>query len=122
MIELSVRHKTDDHLWFSLFHEAAHVLLHSKKQVFTDWMKSDKEIADVESEADQWASNFLMPRGDWKAFVATSLYSEMTIRQFAKEQGIAPGIIVGRLQHEDCLPWQTPLNKLKVRLAWKTTS
>lgn len=120
VIELSVRHKTDDHLWFSLFHEAAHLLLHSKKQVFIDWMKSNKETANVESEANLWASNFLIPRGDWQSFVATSLYSEMAIRQFAEEQGIAPGIIVGRLQHEDRLSWRTPLNKLKVRLGWKT--
>ena len=75
-------------------------------------MKSNKEIADVESEANQWASNFLIPHGDWKQLVATSLYSEIAIRRFAEEQGIAPSIIVGRLQHEDCLPWQTPLNQL----------
>ncbi|MXX10716.1 MAG: ImmA/IrrE family metallo-endopeptidase [Nitrospira sp. SB0677_bin_15] len=122
VIELSVRHKTDDHLWFSLFHEAAHVLLHSKKQVFIDWMKLNKEIAEVESEANLWASNFLIPPGDWKRFVAISLYSEIAIRRFAEEQGIAPSIIVGRLQHEDCLQWQTPLNKLKVRLEWKVAS
>ena len=122
VLELSVRHKTDDHLWFSLFHEAAHILLHSKKQVFIDWMKSNKEIAEVESEANLWASNFLIPPGDWKQFVATSSYSEMAIRQFAEEQGITPSIIVGRLQHEDCLSWRTPLNKLKIRLEWQATS
>ena len=122
VIELSLRHKTDDHLWFSLFHEAAHILLHSKKQVFIDWMKSNEEIADVESEANLWASNFLIPQGDWKQLAATSLYSEMAIRQFAEEQGIAPSIIVGRLQHEGCLSWQTPLNRLKVRLEWKAAS
>ena len=122
VIQLSGRHKTDDHLWFSLFHEAAHVLLHSKKRVFIDWMKSNKEIAEVESEANLWASDCLIPHGDWKQLVATPSYDEMAIRQFAEEQGIAPSIIVGRLQHEDCLPWQTPLNKLKIRLEWKTTS
>ena len=26
VIQLSARHRTDDHLWFSLFHEAAHIL------------------------------------------------------------------------------------------------
>ena len=31
-----MRHKSDDHLWFSFFPEAAHVLLHSKKSVFVD--------------------------------------------------------------------------------------
>lgn len=121
VIQLSGRHKTDDHLWFSLFHEAAHVLLHSKKQVFIDWMKSNKEIADVESEANLWASNFLIPHGDWKQLVAAPSYSEMAIRQFAEEQGIAPSIIVGRLQHEGRVSWQTPLNKLKIRMEWKKT-
>ena len=121
VIELSGRHKTDDHLWFSLFHEAAHVLLHSKKQVFIDWMKSNEEIADVESEANLWASNFLIPHGEWKQLVATPSYSEMAIRQFAEEQGIAPSIIVGRLQHEGRVSWQTQLNRLKIRMEWKAT-
>ena len=122
VIELSIRHKTDDHLWFSLFHEAAHVLLHSKKRVFIDWTKANEENADIESEANQWASNFLIPHGDWKQFVAISPHGESSVRRFAGEQGIAPGIIVGRLQHEDCLSWRTPLNKLKVRLEWKAAS
>ncbi len=121
VIQLSGRHKTDDHLWFSLFHEAAHVLLHSKKQVFIDWMQSNKEIADVESEANLWASDFLIPHGDWKQLIATPSYSEMAIRQFAEEQGIAPSIIVGRLQHEGRVSWQTQLNRLKIRMEWKAT-
>ena len=36
LIQLSDRHKTEDHLWFTFFHEAAHVLLHGKKAVFMD--------------------------------------------------------------------------------------
>ena len=34
VIQLTARHEPDDHLWFSFFHEAAHILLHSKKGVF----------------------------------------------------------------------------------------
>ena len=122
VIELSIRHKTDDHLWFSFFHEAAHVLLHSKKYIFIDWTKANEENADIESEANQWASNFLIPHGDWKQFVATSPHGEGAVRRFAGEQGIAPGIIVGRLQYEGCLSWRTPLNRLKVRLEWQAAS
>ena len=119
--QLSARHKIADHLWFSLFHEAAHILLHSKKRVFIDGTKADEEPTGSETEANQWAANFLIPPNDWKQFVATSLYSENAIRQFAEEQGIAPGIVVGRLQHERQLPWNQ-LNTLKVRLKWETTS
>ena len=121
VIQLSARHKTDDHLWFSLFHEAAHILLHSKKRVFIDGTKANEEPTDIEAEANQWTANFLIPSSDWTQFVATSPYSEGAIRQFAEEQGIAPGIIVGRLQHERHLPW-SQLNTLKVRLKRETTA
>jgi Zn-dependent peptidase ImmA (M78 family) len=30
LIQLSFRYQTDDHLWFTLFHEIAHVLRHDK--------------------------------------------------------------------------------------------
>ncbi|HAZ31676.1 MAG TPA: addiction module antidote protein, HigA family [Dehalococcoidia bacterium] len=36
LIMLSLRHKTDDHFWFSFFHEAGHILLHGRKAVFLD--------------------------------------------------------------------------------------
>jgi addiction module HigA family antidote len=115
VIQLSARHKTDDHLWFSLFHEAAHILLHSKKSVFVDG--ANDEVADLEAEANEWASNFLVPRPHWARFVAVFPRSERAVRQFADEQGLAPGIIVGMLQHGGYLPW-THLNGLKIRLDW----
>ena len=121
VIALSARHKMDDHLWFSLFHESAHILLHSKKDIFIDGMNVDEKPTDIEEEANQWAANFLIPPNDWKQFVATSPYGERAIRQFADEQGVAPGMVVGRLQHEKHLPWSQS-NTLKVRLEWKTTA
>ena len=121
VIELSARHKTDDHLWFTLFHEAAHILLHSRKQVFIDWTKEKEEPTDIEAQANKWASDFLVPRSLWEQFVTSDSYDESSVRQFAEEQGIAPGIVVGRLQHEKHLPWNQ-LNTLKVRLKWETTA
>ena len=117
VIQLTARHKTDDHLWFSFFHEAAHVLLHSKKGVFVD--ESNRNGSDLESEANEWASSTLIPRRAWQQFVATSPRHAHVVRAFAEEQGIAPGIVVGMLQHEGHLP-RTHLNGLKVRLAWKS--
>ena len=121
VIALSARHKMDDHLWFSLFHESAHILLHSKKDIFIDGMNVDEKPTDIEEEANQWAANFLIPPKDWKHFVATSPYGERAIRQFAEEQGIAPGIVVERLQYEKYLRWSQS-NTLKVRLEWKATA
>lgn len=117
VIQLTARHKTDDHLWFSFFHEAAHVLLHSKRGIFVD--ETNGNGAGLEAEANEWASNTLVSRSAWHQFVATSPRSARVVRAFAEEQGIAPGIVVGMLQHNGLLPW-THLNTLKVRLAWKS--
>ena len=116
VIALSARHKTDDHLWFSLFHEAAHLLFHSKKNVFVDGGKDG--VNEVEAEANGWAARFLVPQSAWQRFVVLGAYRRHNIQCFAAEQGIAPGIVVGRLQHEGILPWRSRLNDLKVGLEW----
>ena len=116
IIALSARHKTNDHLWFSFFHEAAHILLHGKKTVFVDGTNGGDD--EIEAEANDWAANFLVPRNHWQRFVRSESYSAARISQLAEEQGIAPGIVVGSLQHEKRLPWNSRLNSLKVRLEW----
>jgi hypothetical protein len=35
LLALSLRYKSDDQLWFSFFHEAAHILKHARKQQFS---------------------------------------------------------------------------------------
>lgn len=115
LIQLSARHMSDDHLWFSFFHEAAHILLHSKRAVF---IESKGKRTEADAEADRWATEFLIPPRDWEQFSMTFHFTEEVIKSFAEEQGIAPGIIVGRLQHEKLLPWQSWLNSMKVRLEW----
>ena len=117
VVQLSARHKSDDHLWFSFFHEAAHVLLHSKKGVFVDEVNGGGSGRE-EEEANEWASNTLVPRREWKRFIAASPRSKRAVRTFAEQQGVAPGIVVGMLQHEGRIPW-THLNGLKVRLKWR---
>ena len=116
MIQLSARHKSDDHFWFSFFHEAAHILLHSKKRIYVD--ASESTNTNSEAEADEWASQILIPLEEWEQFVFSPRFSQAVVCRFAAEQGIAPGIVVGRLQHEKLIPWQN-LNGLKARLKWK---
>jgi len=95
--------------------EAAHIILHSKKDVFVDATNGDGE--ELEKQANDWASNALVPKSAWQHFVATQPRSEASVRSFANEQGIAPGIVVGMLQHERIVHW-SHLNNLKVRLQW----
>ena len=42
-------------------------------------------------------------------------FTEETIRAFAKEINIQPGIVVGRLQKDEYLGYQTVLNSMKIK-------
>ncbi len=117
LIQLSARHMRDDQLWFSFFHEAAHILLHSKRDVFVH--DTDGKITEADEEADRWAADFLVPPHHWEGFVTRRAFTKAAILRFAREQEIAPGVVVGRLQHEGLLPWGSALNGLKTRLKWK---
>src|ERR1051325_5391878 len=57
LIQLNVRRKSDDELWFTFFHQAAHVLLHPKRRVF---LEVDDKGDDREKEADRFASDNLI--------------------------------------------------------------
>ena len=115
LLQLSLRHRTDDHFWFSFFHEAAHVVLHGKKRTFVDETeRGDGERA--EDEANCFAENHLLPRAQYNAFVAgRQFFSEADVRGLADRLCVAPGIVVGRLQHDGRVPFRN-LNGLKAKL------
>jgi len=116
VIQMTGRYKSNDHLWFTFFHEAAHILLHSKKNIFLDG-SNENHGTDIELEANQWASNLLIPPKQWAVFTKLSSFSEKEIKTFAKELGIATGIVVGRLQHEEIIDW-SHFNDLKESFNW----
>lgn len=94
LIQLSLRHRWNDIFWFTFFHEVAHLLLHSKKETFIN--EADGHSG-VEQEADGFAAQALIPRRyEARLF---GLNTEDEVRRFAAEIGVAPGIVVGRLQH-----------------------
>ena len=109
LIQLSLRYKSDDHLWFTFFHEAGHIIKHGKKELF---LESEEIGGDQEKEADIFASNVLIPRKEFRALVRSRRFSRTAIVEFANQLGIAPGIVVGQLQHHNWIPY-THLNGLK---------
>jgi HTH-type transcriptional regulator / antitoxin HigA len=116
LIELSLRYKTDDHLWFTFFHEAGHILRHGKRLIFLEIDQKDREKD--EDEANKFASNILINPIQWNQFIKQGSYrTKAGIREFAKKIGIAPGIVVGRLQHEKLLRYDH-CNDLKRYLEW----
>jgi addiction module HigA family antidote len=113
IIQLSLRHKTDDHFWFSFFHEAGHLLGRKRADhIDADGPGQIPQMDPDEEKADRFARETLLPAEDYAAFVDAGSFTEEAVRDFAKQQGIAPGIVVGRLQREELLP-PSHLNDLK---------
>lgn len=106
-----MRHKSDDFYWFDLFHELAHIALHGKTHEFIEYEGRDDPR---EQEADAWAADHLISNRDWLKFVnANPSFNAQSIRSFAAQVGVAPGIVVGRLQREGAIPHKSHLNALK---------
>lgn len=114
LIQLSLRYKSDDHLWFTFFHEAGHVLLHGKKEVFIEGNGLDGE---KEAEANRYAADALIPPVKLRALLAVGRPTLAQVEAFAVEIGIAPGIVVGRLQKEGVYDHKIG-NGLKRRFCW----
>ena len=115
LIQLSLLYKRDDQLWFTFFHEAGHILKHGKKDVFLEGAGIEDE---KEEEANRFGADVLIPPSEYRKFTPSgNHFSEADVIQFARQIGIAPGIVVGRLQHDGYLP-RTHLNHLKRPLAW----
>lgn len=107
IIQLSLRQNWEDIFWFTFFHEAAHVLMHRKKLVMVepvgaDQTKMDPDIRELEEEADKFAAHTLIPPPFDRRLREAGLAG---VPGLAKQAGIAPAILVGRLHHEGLLPY-----------------
>lgn len=104
LIQLSGRYKTNDHFWFTFFHEAGHVLLHGKKDVFLENVEGVAADARKEEEANAFASKQLIPEKAYMELVRElpqqSNQWTKAIRLFSSTHCVHPGIVVGRLQHD----------------------
>lgn len=117
LVQLSLRYRTDDQLWFTLFHELGHVLLHGKREQFIDF-GSSQEVSEAEREADEFAARSLVAPADLNRFIADARFTRSAVEQFAASQRVSPGIVIGQLQHRKVLPYNSALNKLKASFRW----
>jgi addiction module HigA family antidote len=101
IIQLSGRFRTNDHFWFTFFHEAAHILLHGKKDIFLENVEGTEIDQAKEDEANAFAAKVLIDEKDWKEIIRNLPLIPQEIERIAKNLSVAPGIIVGRLQHEE---------------------
>ena len=118
IVQLSLYGKTNDKFWFTLYHESAHILLHSKDKgyIYMDDEKFAGTDMQQEMEANAWAENMLIP--DQYKDDLPNLVSATAIEDFAKSIGIHPGIVVGRLQKERLVSYNT-MNQLKEKVSFE---
>lgn len=105
VIGLTVRGKDADRFWFSLFHELGHIIMGHINQ--PNGTSEQDEI-----DADKFASDKLISENDFKKFVSNYTINQINIINYSKEIKIDPGILVGRLQKENYIPFSS-YNNLK---------
>jgi addiction module HigA family antidote len=116
LIQLSLRYKANDQLWFSFFHEAGHLLLHGKRAFFLD-LHDARTKGKEEEEANAFAADILTPRSAYRALLREVPLTKKAIVDFASDIGVSPDIVLGRLQHDHHVPFNR-FNDLKKQLTW----
>jgi HTH-type transcriptional regulator / antitoxin HigA len=102
VVQLSRRGGTDDKLWATFYHELGHIIHHDRKVVFIDQIddeiegRSDDDVPNYEKEAQNFAWSLLIPAREEKQLSQLSKIED--VLDFAEQLGIAPGLVVSRLQ------------------------
>ncbi|MEP5508160.1 MAG: ImmA/IrrE family metallo-endopeptidase [Erythrobacter sp.] len=118
MVLVSFRGRSDDKFWFTVFHEAAHLLLHDA-QTFVDADLGEQEGVvrdEAEREANEFASERIVPKYRQEEFSQLSPEKDDVVR-FGVSVGVAPGLVVGQMQHRKMIA-QNQLNFLKRHWTW----
>jgi len=105
VVGMTARGSDADKFWFSLFHELAHIILGH-----LDYENGTAE--DDETAADEYSKDTLIKKADFEQLKKLPVYTKNSICEFAKAIGVAPGIVVGRLQKENMIQ-HSMMNDLK---------
>ena len=117
VIQLSLYYSWADIFWFNLYHELGHLVLHGKKEKFIEFDKKELALSkDKEDEADKFASDELIMTKSYSQFIKNNpIISTNSIIEFAKSLKIHPGIVAGRLCHDQKVNWNA-VSSLRPRL------
>ncbi len=99
LIQLTGRGKRNDKFWFSFFHEAGHILLHGKKEIFLEQIEYHDKDLKKEREADEFAVKWTFSHEQEAELKGNMPVSEEAFYEYARKINTHPAIIIGRLQH-----------------------
>lgn len=114
MILLSFRYLSDDQFWFTFFHEAGHLILHSEQNLF---LEDESDVTSTqERQANDFAADMLIPT-DAREELASIPLNKLDIIKFSVEVGVSRGLVVGQLQHMKRIK-PDQFNWMKRRFKW----
>ena len=104
VIGLTLRENRLDNFWFTLIHELVHVWKHldpeNRRAIADENIEKADETEAIEREANDLASESLIPRAVWRRSAARLKPSTQSIQALARELQIHPAIVAGRVRHE----------------------
>ena len=111
LLFLSARFLSDDHFWFSFFHEAGHLILHGE-QLNIEGANGRVSLG-KEAEANAFAQEIILgPQGE--PALQSLQINKFAIARFARRCGVSKGLIVGQLQNRKRLS-PARFNGFKIR-------
>lgn len=114
-LQMSFRYLSDDHFWFTFFHEIGHLVLHRDSVMF---LEGDfVERTEMEEEANAFSADILIPE-KFRDRLSSIPKGRRDIMRSAFQIGVSPGILVGQMQHMGLLP-HASMNFLKRRYTWR---
>jgi addiction module HigA family antidote len=99
VIQVTGRGKRNDKFWFSFFHEAGHILLHGKKEIFLEQIEYADKDEEKEKEADEFAVKWTFSIEEEASYKKLNPVSEQDLIGYARTINTHPALIIGRLQH-----------------------
>ena len=106
-VALTLRLDRIDNFWFTLMHELAHLVLGHKGSFIDETGEADCVLDAREKKADRLSSDWLVPRGPYRTFLAgRSRFPLDAVTAFAASIGRHPGIVVGRLHFDGKLNYK----------------
>lgn len=118
IILLSCRHLSDDHFWFTLFHEIGHLMLHDQEMLL---LEAVDQLPDAqEEEANRFATDLLVPTNN-RHLMHNVRRDPREIIKLSIQLALTPGVLVGQMQHHGIIA-HSQFNSLKRRFEWEGES
>jgi HTH-type transcriptional regulator/antitoxin HigA len=98
---VTLRYDRIDNFWFCMLHELAHIGRHIETGS-NDFFVDDLELSSknkFEDEADEWASEALVPKKIWDAHPVSNVPNSNNVIALAHKLGVHPAVVAGRVRY-----------------------